>query len=283
MLFRSIEADDIIDNGIGFIKSENADINKSYQSNTIEIRGINTEVGITINKGKIVKNGIELAGQSSSVVKGDEISVKLNSPSSIGVTESMEVIIGGVTLTYSVTTGNNFSKGYAFIGNGKYSGEGISYYYLTMDRPGRLQFTDVGNRSNLTILDLGLNEVYGPISNTNRFLSAGSYIVKISNQSLGNYMTLYSPVLGGSEELVVLTDGNYRHEGAAYFRLDMSRTGNVDFSDTGNRSSLAVYGPDLKTIYPGAARGTHTLEIGSYIVRIYNQSTTSYMTVNVAQ
>lgn len=279
----TIEQDATIGSDLMFVASQNADLDKTYESNTIVVSDINSSVNIHASAGTLFVNGTQLPQSGGIVKNGDEVSIKLKSGTTNGVITATDIYIGDSLLTYSVITGENFNEGYAFISNGKYSGEGVSFYYLTMESPGRLDFNDVGNRSNLTILDLGLNEVYGPTSNTNRFLSAGSYIVKIFNSSMYDYMTLYSPVLGGAEELVVLTDGDYRHEGAAYFRLDMSQKGNINFSDTGNRSHLAVYDPDLKTIFPRTSRGTHTLEIGSYIVKIYNQSTLSYMTVNIAQ
>jgi len=279
----TIERDATISGDLTFITSQNAVLDQTYESNTVVVSGINSKISIHTNAGTIVLNGTELSQSMVTVKSGDEVSIKLKAGSINGVVTATDIQIGDSLLTYSVITGNDFNEGYKFISNGKYSGEGISYYYLTMDNPGRLDFTDVGNRSNLTILDLSLNEVYGPASNTKRFLSAGSYIVKISNQSSYNYMTLYSPMLGSYEELAVLIDGDYRHEGADYFRLDMSQAGNIDFSDTGNRSYLTVYDSNLKTIFPREDRGMHTLAIGSYIVMIYNQSTNSYMTVNVAQ
>ena len=264
---------------LSFINTLNADVGKTYQSNTITIGGFNTDVVISISKGLIVKNGIELGSQISKVANGDKISVKLNSALSLGVTESMNVIIGNTQLIYSVTTGNNLNSGYSFISNGIYNKAGTTYYYLTMPSAGNIDFTANLSSSTKTIYDLAMNKLNLLNDSETINLSAGSYIIKIYNYYSSDSITVYSTVFDDPSKLTKLTNGIYNKAGTTYYYLTMPSAGNIDFTANLSSSTKTIYDLAMNKLNLLNDSETINLSAGSYIIKIYNYYSSDSITV----
>jgi len=107
-----LDKDTIIDD-FNFIDITDANVSTTYTSNEITISGINATVDANITNGILIKNGIELATQSTIVVNGDKIKIKLESSNLIFETVSSSIYLGSNLKIFSIYTPIIY-KGFAY-------------------------------------------------------------------------------------------------------------------------------------------------------------------------
>lgn len=76
-----------------------------YTSNTITVSGINSSTAITVTGGTYSKNGGGYTSSAGTVVAGDTVATRITSSSADATAVSSVVTIGGVSDTYTVSTG----------------------------------------------------------------------------------------------------------------------------------------------------------------------------------
>lgn len=86
-----------------------------YTSNTVTISGMNSAATIRITGGTYSKNGGGYVSAQGTINNGDNVSVRVASSSSSSTAVNATVTIGGVSDTYTVTTGSDASTYYAAI------------------------------------------------------------------------------------------------------------------------------------------------------------------------
>jgi hypothetical protein len=91
-----------------FIFADKADVslNTEVTSNTIMVQGISATAPISITGGTYSVNGGGYTSSSGTVVSGDTVTVRVQSSGSYSTTTSATLTIGGVSDTFSVTTGS---------------------------------------------------------------------------------------------------------------------------------------------------------------------------------
>jgi len=90
----------------GFTPVTNAVPNSIQTSNAITVAGTTMSVPISVSSGAEYSiNGAPYTGAPGTVQPGDQVTVQMTTPSTYNTTTSAVVTIGGVTSTYTVTTG----------------------------------------------------------------------------------------------------------------------------------------------------------------------------------
>lgn len=89
-----------------------ADRSTIYTSNTIEVSGIIDPVPIAVSGGSYSVNGSPFTSLTGTVESGDTVSARSTSSGSYSAAVDVVIVIGGVSDTYSITTGVDPSIGY---------------------------------------------------------------------------------------------------------------------------------------------------------------------------
>ncbi|MDD5770491.1 MAG: hypothetical protein PHE25_05975 [Candidatus Gracilibacteria bacterium] len=78
--------------------------NTSITTNEITVSGINQPVSATTTLGTIVKNGVDIRSDTTQVVAGDKVSIKLTTSSNYSATQNGTLTIGDYRDSFNVTT-----------------------------------------------------------------------------------------------------------------------------------------------------------------------------------
>ncbi|MEK6477176.1 hypothetical protein WJR50_06565 [Catalinimonas sp. 4WD22] len=96
--------DDYIPDVFSFTAQKDVAVDSFYTSNTITVSGIPFATPLKIEEGTIIKNGVELETDTTSVKNGDELAVKLLSSTEFKAATSALVDINGIAASFSITT-----------------------------------------------------------------------------------------------------------------------------------------------------------------------------------
>ncbi len=89
---------------VSFASQEEVAMDSIYISDTITIAELPYPTPTIIKGGSLVKNGVELESDSTSVKNGDQLAIKLQSSGQYQTAVSSELIINDVTTTFTITT-----------------------------------------------------------------------------------------------------------------------------------------------------------------------------------
>jgi hypothetical protein len=98
-------AADTTPNSFTFTDVTNASLSTEYTSNSITVAGLNTSSAISVTGGTYSKNAGGYTASAGTVVNGDTVTVRVNSSGSYSTAVNCALTIGGVSDTYTVTTG----------------------------------------------------------------------------------------------------------------------------------------------------------------------------------
>ncbi len=102
------QAEDTVPEAFLFVDTDEANLGGlSYDSNEIEVEGINVSVPVTITGGTYSKNGGAFTAADGTAVLGDTFIVRVLSSEDYETAESATLTIGGVSDTFTVTTRAN--------------------------------------------------------------------------------------------------------------------------------------------------------------------------------
>ncbi|MEO0334602.1 MAG: hypothetical protein AAF223_23510, partial [Bacteroidota bacterium] len=93
---------------------EEVAVDSFYVSDTVTIAGLPYPTPTTIKGGSLVKNGVELESDSTSVKSGDQLAIKLQSSNQYQTAVSSELIINDVTTTFTITTNDYQPEVFSF-------------------------------------------------------------------------------------------------------------------------------------------------------------------------
>lgn len=99
-------AQDTTPDAFTFTDVSNANLATLYTSNTITVAGINSPAAISIDGGEYQVNGGAWTSGSGTVANGATVAVRGTSAGSAGTSLDVVLTIGGVSDTYTITTGN---------------------------------------------------------------------------------------------------------------------------------------------------------------------------------
>ena len=170
---------------------------------------------------------------------------------------------------------NNFPQ----LTNGNYGTEDTSFYYLTLQSSAIIDFTENYSGSIVTIYDTNMSQLYRITGWETKSIAAGSYIVKIYNEYSSSSMTIYSPELDDYNNFPQLTNGNYGTEDTSFYYLTLQSSAIIDFTENYSGSIITIYDTDMNQLYQVTGWETKNIAAGSYIVKIYNEYSSSSMTI----
>jgi len=96
---------DTIPDSFTFIDITDADLDTVYTSNQITVAGISVETPVSITGGTYSKNGGGYTASAGTCVTGTTFTVRTTSSSNTFTAVNVVLDIGGITDTYTVTTG----------------------------------------------------------------------------------------------------------------------------------------------------------------------------------
>lgn len=106
--------DDYVPDAFSFMAQKDVAVDSVYTSNMITVSGIPHPTPLTIEGGKVIKNGEELITDTTSVKNGDKLAVKLLSSSGFASATSSTVDINGVTASFTITTDDYVPDDFSF-------------------------------------------------------------------------------------------------------------------------------------------------------------------------
>ena len=261
-----VYVDEIIDS-FTFTNVSDADFNIDYESNLITISGINISVDVYTDNGIIIKNNVDLNTDTTTVVAGDTIKIKLLSSSELDTTVTASVTIGTLTETYSITTMDTLFKDVNVATE--------STYYTSN------QYSVPNNGTSVSI-DSGILIKNGiEIGTLNTIANSGDSIqIKLlSGANFGDIVTSNINIDGVHDTFSVTTkpedydfisNGSYAPSDTTFYYLTMPSNGNldIDFSSTYTHS-VTIYDMDMNVIH-STIHGNRTVSLntGSYIVKM---------------
>lgn len=105
----------------------NAELSTHITSSDINISGISGSVSVSLDTGTLIKNGTELSSNSTTIVQGDILAIKLLSSSSYSTKTSAYLTVAGAIRAFDVTTkAENLPDSFLFTAKTEAS-LGISY------------------------------------------------------------------------------------------------------------------------------------------------------------
>ncbi len=189
-------ASDTTPDSFSFDSVTDAELSTEYTSNTITVSGINTAVAVSITGGEYSINGGVFADTASTVVEGDQISVRLTSADANEVSSTASLTVGGVSADFTITTEaaapTRGDFGIENIGNGA----GI-IYFLDQGWTGRWNYICIND---YCITGAKVGE-YWELETTAQFagglVPGGSYNIqlKVQDDQSGQFISPNYPVI----------------------------------------------------------------------------------------
>lgn len=197
-------AADSTPNSFTFNDQTNVQLNTTQTSNEITISGINTSVSVSVSGGTYSKNGGAYTSASGTAVNGDTFRVRHTSSSSFSSSVNTSLTVGGVSDTFTTTTGAQDTT------------------------PDQFNFTDVNNVARSTTQTSNLITLSGMNSPATVTVSGGTY-----SKNGGAYTSSSTTGSNGDTFRV-------RHTSSANFGTAVNTTLNVgSVSDTFTSTTLA--------------------------------------------
>nr|WKN35328.1 kelch repeat-containing protein [Tunicatimonas sp. TK19036] len=196
----TVITDDYLPEAISFMNQKDVAVDSWYTSDTITVRGLPYPTPTTIDNGIIVKNGIELTTDTTSIITGDKLAIKLLSHQEYYSSTSSILSINGIEAPFQLTTDNYTPDEFSFtsIKNAKrdsvYTSEPITISGLPHPTP--------------IDIDRGTLLINGKLSGTNALVISGDQIaVKLTASS--DYETALSSSIqiGASYHTISITTG----------------------------------------------------------------------------
>ena len=113
--FFEIITDDYIPDDFVFSPKENVAIDSIVVSETITLSGIPYPTPASISDGIIIKNGVELETDTTSLKEGDQVAIKLLSSKNFSTSTSATLNVNGVEGTFEVTTDDYAPDAFSFM------------------------------------------------------------------------------------------------------------------------------------------------------------------------
>ena len=120
-----VQSPDTIPDAFTFFNQSGVPLNTVITSNIITISGIDAPISISITGGTYSINGGDYTGISGTVVNGDTVTVRLTSSASYSTTTAT-LTIGGVSVTFSVTSISDWTQRTDFGGVARSAAVGFS-------------------------------------------------------------------------------------------------------------------------------------------------------------